>query len=192
MLKHIVFSSLFFLTAFIIKAQDNTTIIGKITDAATGLAIENVHVKLLQKNSITKTDGEGNYHLTIYKTKLATIVFSHTSYEIDYEPINTLKDTLILNIKLKRKTIALPEFIADDKNAPMPVFRSVKISIEDYEFYQDQFLFLVYGKRLDKDSEIYLVDEKENIISKHFIPGEPVELYTDYLGHVNLICKTAI
>ncbi len=192
MLKHIVFYSLFFLAVFLIKAQDNIVIIGKITDASTSLAIENVHIKLLQKNIITKSDEKGNYHISFYKTKLVTLVFSHTSYEVDYEPINTLKDTLILAIKLKRKIIELPEFTSNDKNAPVPVFRSAKISIEDYEFYQDKFLFLVYGKRLDKDSEIYLVDEKENILSKHFVPGEPVELYTDYLGHINLICKTAI
>ena len=53
-------------------------------------------------------------------------------------------------------------------------------------------MFLVYGKRLNKDSELYLVDENENIISRHFVPGEPVELYSDYMGNVNLICKNSI
>ena len=192
MLKFFAFFSLFFSTVFLIKAQDNITVIGKITDATTGVGIENVHVKVLQKNILTKSDEQGNYHIHFYKSKLVSLVFSHTSYEVDYEPINTLKDTLLLEVQLKRKIVELPEFNANDNKFPTPVFRSAKISIEDYEFYQNQFLFLVYGKRLDKDSEIYLVDEKENIIAQHFIPGEPVELYTDYLGNVNLICKTAI
>ncbi|PJA09128.1 MAG: hypothetical protein COX70_02380 [Flavobacteriales bacterium CG_4_10_14_0_2_um_filter_32_8] len=192
MTKQILIFFLLFFIIFSIKAQDNIVVIGKITDATTGIGIENVHVKILQKNIITKSDEKGNYHVSFHKTKLVTLVFSHTSYEVDYEPINTLQDTLFLDVQLKSKIVELPEFNADDKDTPVPVFRSAKISIEDYEFYQNQFLFLVYGKRLDKDSEIYLVDEDENIISKHFIPGEPVELYTDYLGHVNLICKTAI
>ncbi len=190
--KHFSIIIIFFMLVLITKAQDNITVMGKITDATTGLPVENAHVKVLQKNIITKSGDDGNYQITFYKTKLQTLVFSHTSYEIAYEPISSKKDTLLLNIKLKIKIVVLPEYTKGDKNVPDPVFRSVKISIEDYEFYEDKFLFLAYGKRLNKDSEIYLVDKNENIISKHFVPGEPVELYSDYLGNVNLICKNAV
>jgi hypothetical protein len=192
MIRQFIFLIPLLLITLVIGAQNKITVFGKITNATTGEIVENVHVKVLQRNIITKSDTKGNYQVSFDKKKLVSLVFSHVSYETLYEPIATKNDTLILNIKLKENitTLKAPDIIAT--NVPSPVFRSVKINIADYEFYQDKFLFLVYGKRLNKDSEIYLVDEHEKIISKHFVPGEPVELYTDYLGNVNLICKRAI
>lgn len=192
MIKHITLLFSFLSILFFVNAQENITVIGSITDEATGKAIEDVHVKVHLRNIITKSNTQGNYQITFQKKERISLIFSHTSYQINYELVSTNKDTLHLNIKLKLKTESLPVYNFNTDGAPETVFKSAKISIADYEFYQDKFLFLVYGKRLNKDSEIYLVDEQENIISKHFVPGEPVELYSDYMGNVNLICKTAI
>ncbi|MBL4594415.1 MAG: carboxypeptidase-like regulatory domain-containing protein [Flavobacteriales bacterium] len=190
MIKRYLFLIILLFSFVLIEAQEKITVVGKIIDLETGKTIENVHVKVSQRNIVTKSDAKGNYHISISKRKRMTLVFSHISYETNYEPINTKKDTIFLTIKLIKKIEDLPIFIMDGK--PKIVFKSAKINIADYEFHEDKFLFLVYGKRLNKHSEIYLVDENENIISKHFVPGEPVELYTDYLGNVNLICKRAI
>jgi len=173
-----------------VNSQNNTVVIGKITNAVTNDFVENVHVKVNQRNIITKSDTKGNYIIKFPKKKRVTLVFSHTSFETVYHPVVSEKDTIYINISLKKKIEHLPVFDYSEK--PKVVFKSAKISIADYEFYEDKFLFLVYGKRLNKDSELYLVDENENIISKHFVPGEPVELYSDYMGNVNLICKNAI
>lgn len=173
-----------------VNSQNNTVIIGKITNAVTNDFVENVHVKVNQRNIITKSDTKGNYIIKFPKKKRVTLVFSHTSFETLYHPVIPEKDTIYINISLKKKVEVLPVFDYSEK--PKVVFKSAKISIADYEFYEDKFLFLVYGKRLNKDSQLYLVDENENIISKHFVPGEPVELYNDYMGNVNLICKNAI
>ena len=180
----------FLCALFFAKAQEKILVVGKITDEITGKNIENIHVKVNQRNIVTKSDVNGNYDLSVSKRKRITLVFSYVGYETSYEPINTKKDTIYLDIKMIKKIEVLPVFEVNTK--PKIVFKSAKINIADYEFYEDKFLFLVYGKRLNKDSEIYFVDERENIISKHFVPGEPVELYTDYLGNVNLICKRAI
>ncbi|PCJ28312.1 MAG: hypothetical protein COA97_01380 [Flavobacteriales bacterium] len=190
MVKQFTFLTFFFLASFFIEAQEIIVVIGKITEAITNKGIDNVHVKVSQRNIISKSNVKGNYNISIPKRKRITLVFSHVGYEVTYEPVNTKKDTVRLNIKLVKKIEILPIFTVDGK--PEIVFKSAKINIADYEFYEDKFLFLVYGKRLNKDGEIYLVDEKENIISKHFVPGEPVELYTDYMGNVNLICKRSI
>jgi hypothetical protein len=194
MLKSL-FTVLFFSSiSLTIFAQGKLIVMGEITDAVTGKVIENVHVKVQQQNIITSSNSKGKYRLPLYKKTHLTLVFSHTSYKTVYEPLNTKKDTIILNVKLTEKLEELPivDINSDAKSKPIPVFKSVKISISDYEFYEDKFIFLAYGKRLNKDSEIYLVDENETILGKHFIPGEPVELYTDYLGNINLICKKAI
>lgn len=173
-------------------AQNNIIILGKVLDSETNKNIENVHIKVNKRNIVVKTDAKGNYELILEKKKRITLVFTHVAYDTNYEPIVSMQDTIVLNIQLKKKVEELPEYDFSDDGKPKIVFKSAKISIADYEFYEDKYLFLVYGKRLNKDSQIYLVDEKENIISKHFVPGEPVELFTDYLGNINLICKRAI
>lgn len=192
MIKNVVLTFLGFLFSFSILAQDKLLVIGKITDAETGVVIQNVHVKVQQQNRITSSDNKGNYQLNLFKKKYLTLVFSHTSYATSYELLDTKKDTIFLDVKLQLKIEALPVAEVKSDRKPEIVFKSTKISIADYEFYNDQYIFLAYSKRLNKDSEIYLVDENERIISKHFIPGTPVELYTDYLGNVNLICKKSI
>lgn len=192
MIKQYPILIVFLFSFFLAEAQESIIVMGKVTDNETGEIIENVHVKVNQRNIVTKSNTKGIYKIILQKRKRITLVFSHISYHLDYEPVDTKKDTVILNVRLKKKIASLPEFNVGEEGKPIAVFRSTKINIADYEFYEDKFLFLVYGKRLNKDSEIYLVDEKETIISKHFVPSEPVELYTDYLGNVNLICKRAI
>ena len=190
MVKKYLLLILFLSTLLVANAQDNILIMGNVTDAKTGKKLENVHVKVNQRNILTTSKNDGSYAISVSKRKKIILVFSFVGYETNYELVDTKKDTVFLDVSLMNKIEVLPVFEVNDK--PKIVFKSAKISIADYEFYEDKFLFLVYGKKLNKDSEIYLVDEQENIISKHFVPGEPVELYTDYLGNVNLICKRAI
>lgn len=190
MIKNSILLIAILISSVFIKAQTNIVVIGFVSDIVTGLPIENVHVKINQRNIIVKSGEKGDYQIVFPKKKRVTLVYSHTSYETVYQPIIDGKDTIRLNISLKEKVESLPVYDYSEK--PKVVFKSAKINIADYEFFEDKLLFLVYGKRLNKDSEIYLVDENEKIISKHFVPGEPVELYSDYLGNVNLICKNAI
>lgn len=192
MIKKIFILLIGVLCAVTTFAQNKIIVIGKVTDAITGKPIENVYVKIQQQNIVTNTDTKGVYELALHKKKYLTLVFSHVSYVTSYELLDTKKDTIELNIKLKLKLEELPVADVESERKPEIVFKSTKISISDYEFHEDKFIFLAYGKRLNKDSEIYLVNEAETILSKHFIPGTPVELYTDYLGNINLICKKSI
>ena len=192
MFKNTLLIILVLLSFSVLKAQKTIIIVGKITDGELGNFIENVHIKVNQRNIVTKTDVDGKYQLVLQKKDRITLVFSHIKFETVYEPIHSNLDTLVLNINLKEKVQRIPEFKVGAENKPEVVFKSGKINVADYEFYEDKYLFLVYEKKLNKDSEIYLVDKEEQIISKHFVPGEPVELYTDYLGNINLICKKAI
>ncbi|PCI95575.1 MAG: hypothetical protein COB15_12055 [Flavobacteriales bacterium] len=192
MIKQLTIVLIFSVVFTTLKAQENIVIIGKIIDSETAKGVEDVHVKVNQRNIIIKSDKQGKYQIVLQKRKRITLVFSHITYKTNYEPIVTNKDTVFLNVSIQKKIENLPVFNVGEDGKPKIVFKSAKINIADYEFYEDKYLFLVYGKRLNKDSQIYLVDERENIISKHFVPGEPVELYTDYLGNINLICKREI
>lgn len=190
MIKKYIFLISILLTSILSEAQTNIVVLGVVSDATSNSPIENVHIKVNQRNIIVKSDAKGTYLIKFPEKKRTTLVFSHTSYETVYHPIIDGKDTIRLNVSLKEKVESLPVFDYSEK--PKVVFKSARISVADYEFFEDKYLFLVYGKRLNKDSEIYLVDKNEKIISKHFVPGEPVELYSDYMGNVNLICKNAI
>jgi hypothetical protein len=192
MIKQLTLSALFFMTISCFFAQENIVVMGRVIDSNTKEGIENVHVKVNQKNVVIKSGKDGFYKIALQKRKRITLVYSHVAYKINYEPIVSKNDTIVLDISLEEKVEVIPVFDVVDTEKPQIVFKSGKISIADYEFYEDKYLFLVYGKRLSKDSQIYLVDEREQIISKHFVPGEPVELYTDYLGNINLICKKGI
>lgn len=192
MIKYLLLIVIFSFSGSLLMSQNKVVVIGKITDKVSGEGIEGAHIKVQQQNIVANTDKDGNYRLSFYRKGLTTLVYSHTSYEINYEPINLEKDTVYLNVKLNRKTAIIPEFVVENELKPTIVFKSAKISVADYEFSEEYYLFLAYKKRLNKNSELYLVDKNENIISKHFVPGEPVELYTDYRGNINLICKNYI
>jgi len=192
MIKTYIIFLVGFLFSISLIAQNKIVVIGNITNVATGKPIANVHVKIQKQNNLTTSNLKGEYQINCYRKKYITLVFSHTSFVTSYELLDTEKDTIYLNVKLALKLENLPTAIVNGEHKPDVVFKSTKISISDYDFYEDKYIFLAYGKRLNKDSEIYLVDKNEKILSKHFIPGTPVELYNDYLGNTNLICKRAI
>ena len=60
MIKQFLFSMVFLFCFFIANAQENIVVIGKITKTITGGEIENVHVKVNQRNVLTKSDNAGN------------------------------------------------------------------------------------------------------------------------------------
>lgn len=190
MIKKIALFVFVLFASIVLDAQNYITVNGIVSDFKSNQPVENVHIKVNQRNIIVKTDVNGNYIIRFPPKKQTTLVFSHTSYKTVYYPLSNNKDTIQLDIVLEQKIENLPVFDYSEK--PKVVFKSAKINIADYEFYEDNFLFLVYGKRLNKNSELYLVNENEKILGKHFVPGEPVELYSDYMGNVNLICKNTI
>ena len=67
-----------------------------------------------------------------------TLVFSHVSYETNYEPIVSNQDTLYLNVSLQKKIESLPIYDFAEDGKPKVVFKSAKINIADYEFYEDK------------------------------------------------------
>ena len=190
-MRYFIFSLFIFLSisAF---GQKNIFVRGTIIDSETKQPIALAHIKIHNQNIITKTDEQGAFNMYFYAQKRTTLVISHTSYQTTYEVVNAEKDTLNLTINLEKKTVELTTFTVEDNSKPIAVFKSVEISIADYEFSKDNFIFIAYEKNPAKDSKLYLVDKQQTILATHFIPCEPVELYTDYLGNINLICKKAI
>lgn len=191
-MKHIFSILLFLIGNTAVFAQKNVVVYGNVFDSQTKQPIVLAHVKILNQNNITSTNENGFFKLLVYAQQRTTLAISHTSYNTIYEVINAEKDSVFVTLYLDKKNVELPAFTLENNTKPIPVFSSVEINIFDYEFYQDKFVFIAYAKNPAKDSKLYLVDEQETILTSHFIPCEPTELYTDYQGNINLICKNAI
>lgn len=190
-MKYLIAILLFFIVATSF-CQKNVVVYGAVFDKETSQPVALAHVKIHNQNSVTTTNEKGYFKMLVYVEQRTTLAISHTSYKTIYEVINSEKDSILVQIYLDKKTVELTPFIVQDNTQPIAVFRSVEINIFDYEFHKNNFVFIAYEKNPAKDSKIYLVNEQETILATHFIPCEPVELYTDYQGNINLICKNAI
>ena len=164
---------------------------GKITDAETGKPIEKASVQVQNTHFGTSTAQNGNYLLRLPYRKNYTLVFSHLNYKVKYKSVSVSEnnDTVVVNIELFPKINELNPVEISAQSEPVTVFKSTKINVADFQFYEDKFLMVTYPKTLNKNSEIVLTDQNEHIIDKHFIPGKPTELYTNYVGQVFLICE---
>jgi hypothetical protein len=194
MKNHILSYSLL-LICILGKAQNKIYICGSINSIKNNAPLESVHVSIQGGNAATVSKKNGSFCISVWKKINYTITFSHLSYKkksqtIEIKEINN--DTLFFSVLLEEKDYLLNEVTVSANYTPDTIFGNTKISIADFDFYEDKFIFLTYEKRLEKESEIMLVDENENIISRHFVPGEAQELYRDYLGNINVLCKKNI
>ncbi|GAB4255731.1 MAG: hypothetical protein Kow0079_12670 [Vicingaceae bacterium] len=169
-----------------------TLVLGYVYDKE-NKPVENVHIKVENYNYLAKSNQKGYFKLQLPKNQTFNISLSHIKYKTIYHTFQTDSlDSLSLSFNLTEKTYQLPEVNINETNKPVKVYSSVTYNIGDFEFYKDNFLVIAYEKKMDKDSKLFLIDENGIIIDKHFIPGEPKELYTDYLGHINLIENNSI
>ncbi len=172
-------------------AQAQVTIIGNILSDDKNAPIENAAIQIQNTHIGTVSDKSGKFDLKVPFHKQYTLVFSHINYQTKYRTVTCQHptDTIKINIRLlsKQTTLKPVEITAESK--PVTVFKSTKINVADFQFFEDKFLMITYSKNLNKNSELVLTDANEKIIDKHFIPGKPTELYTNYIGQNFLICN---
>lgn len=154
--------------------------------------IEGAHIKVQYKNIVAVSDVKGKFNLKLRTNNKLYLTISHVKYATKYVELTKLSDTIGININLKEKIEQINQVIISGKNKPDTVYVSTVLSVEDFEFFNDKLILLAYGKRLGKDAKLYLTDNNQEIIYEHFIPDKPIELYSDYLGNINLVCKNSI
>jgi len=184
------------LVPFAGTAQSKYTYIhGKVTDSHSKRPLHKTNISI--KNTITGciSNKSGSYHLKVKKKKEVTIIYSFVGYKSQSKNISlkTLlsSDTLVVNMQLDIQLEMLPTFTF---GVPETVFGSRKFSVSDFEFYDDKFIFLTYEKNIRRGSRVILTDKREQLLSSLTIPeeDEAVELFKDYKGYVNIICKNAV
>jgi hypothetical protein len=91
-------------------------------------------------------------------------------------------------VTLSQKKVDLNTVEVTSKRQADTVFGTWKFSVADYEFYGDKLVLLTFTKNM-KMSGVKLADHSQKILSSFDIPDESVDLYKDYMGFINVICK---
>ncbi len=190
----IAFLSIIFVPA--ISAQENRLLIlGKIISAKDSLSLEGVLVVCKDPARQTQSDKNGHYAILLDRKAGAVLNFRLLGYQSQSITITgtllnkAIGDTLHLNIVMKPELLVLPVSDIKSHSGPDTVIGNWHFFIEDYLFYdKDRFLLLTFENSL-KSAKIMLADENQKIISSVDVPVEAIDLYKDYQGHFNVMCK---
>ncbi|MDQ3046335.1 MAG: hypothetical protein M3R27_02225 [Bacteroidota bacterium] len=87
--------------------------------------------------------------------------------------------------------IDLKEITVLGNRDPDTVFGTWKYSVCDFEFSDDRLIILTFDKK-EEDKTIRLVDASQKVLSSFRIPDVARELYKDYMGYINVMCKEHI
>jgi len=187
---------LFFSTTLYAQPKNSIYILGTVFSKETGNIIQNVSVKVNNSTYTTVTDNKGKFIFHITKVKHYSLLFQTLGYKSQVKEIETdyLNDTIKVFVFLKLDSVMLLPVVISAKLKPDTVFGTNKYSIVDFNFYEDKFILLTFFKSMDKTT-VRLVDEFKNEVSKVEVPtssGNAKELFEDYMGYTNVICRNAI
>jgi hypothetical protein len=178
------------------NAQNPIVIVGHITNKEVGGGVDGAVITCKESSRSAQSDKGGRYAFKTLRLEKMQLEFRLLGYEtrqinLDGSFWNKLKhDTLLLNIEMVPKSVDLPGITLYPQKVDT-VFGTMSYFVEDYEFYGNQFVLLTFEKSLKKAS-IKLADESQKVLSTLLVPGEAVELYKDFQGYINVMCKEHI
>lgn len=172
--------------------QTNLVFKGYVYDES-GQPIKGAHVVEGYSLSATTTNSQGYFILHFPDSENATIKISHIAYEnivlAETEIIRLLeRNEPFLKFEMKDKVNVLDAFeLVFDKVDT--VFGSEQISVGDYQFYDENMVFLVYEKRQEKESQILYVNGDSEPLDQEVIPAKALYLHKDYMGNIYVVCE---
>ncbi|MCU0434843.1 MAG: hypothetical protein MUC87_15415 [Bacteroidia bacterium] len=165
---------------------------GQVRTSRDGKPLEGAMIRVRQPPASSLAGNEGRYILFTENRPGIVIEYSFTGHTPQRKTLtpellrSCNGDTLTLNITLVAETYVLPT--VDVKSGPDTVIGSYRYFIEDYLFIDsNRFLLLTFEKNL-KAARIMLA-EGQKILSAADVPAEATELYRDYMGFNNVLCK---
>ncbi|MBC7864954.1 MAG: carboxypeptidase-like regulatory domain-containing protein [Bacteroidia bacterium] len=178
------------------QKKESVLIYGKVIDKEKGTVIENVSVRINNSTFGTYTDKKGNFEFLLPKVKHYSLLFQTVGFkkEVREVELDENEDSAKLFVYLKAEIYELDAVPVFAHPKPDTIYGSPKYSIADFNFYEDKYLLLTFTKSMEKTT-LRLVDEFKNEITKAEVPeigGEAKELYQDYMGYTNVICKEGI
>ena len=187
----------FFLSGQAVFSQVKVIIVtGNVYDKETKKPLAGIAVKVQNSTIVTETNKKGQFELMVPKLKHLTLLVSSISYkkEIRELDLEDYKDTARVYFYLKQETYTLDSVDIFSKTKPDTVFGTNKFSVIDFDFHEDKYILLTVDRKTDKPF-VRLADEGQHILSSFPVPkeaGEIKELFHDFLGYTNVICKEAI
>lgn len=169
---------------------------GNVYDKETKKPLSSISVKLLNSTIVTETNKKGAFELMVPRVKHISLLVSSVSWkkEVRELDLEDYRDTVNIYFYLKQETYLLDSVDIFAKTKPDTIFGSNKFSVIDFDFHEDRYILLTIDRKTDKPF-VRLADEGQHILSSFPVPkeaGEIKELFHDFLGYTNVICKEAI
>jgi hypothetical protein len=189
-----LFFFLIFFSAFNAQDVSLVSITGNVVDVD-NVPIPNVSVSI--KGEITKTNENGKYLLSITRIENIEIQFKHAGFKVYSLKISSRKLNKKVNDTLSLSTVNLYNLMLQEfsitANKIDTVYGSKRFSVEDFEITPaGQMVLLSYEKTLKKESKILLLDENQQLIHSHVVPGQSIRLFKDYSGLSYVITKNKV
>ncbi len=159
--------------------------------------IRNAQVRITDKEGekIYISDNQGKVFFKSFSNKLKLNITHVGYFELDTAiqhnaiPFDTTFFTFSLNVK----GYVAAETVIKNPFEPVQLFGSSRLSVEDFELLQDdKLVLLTYERKLNKGTEILLVDQNEKILSSNDGGGNARELVRDFRGNIHLVTESSV
>lgn len=174
------------------SASAQTTVTGTVSNAATNAPLKRVNISVPNTKRGTITNSRGEFRIKVRSDRKSWLKFSYLGYRKDSVLIEPGKGTeQVVNIRLEQEAQILEGFTVTDK--PEEVFGSIAFSVADFAFGHDnRLVMLAYDKGLKKDARIVLAERDQTVLEELPISGEAVDLFSDYLDRVHILCENKV
>ncbi|MBA3664744.1 MAG: carboxypeptidase-like regulatory domain-containing protein [Bacteroidetes bacterium] len=195
-MKSIFSIFIFLIFSLCLKSQSGKTLIkGTVRNQATNEVLQNVAVQTAGGSSGLLTNKDGYFEITVEKTALIKLHFSHLSFIPFVKEIRpSQKDTIFISVQLNEKPNLLNTVNVYAQNKPETLVGKPDYSVFDFDFYEDKLILLTAERSLNK-AQIRFADYNGKIISSLPLPksaGTASSFFHDYEGYTDLICSDTI
>ena len=143
------------------------------------------------KSGETYTNKKGEAFLTVPSGDTVEVTCNHTSFAEETKRVVTkgsLKDTMRVLFSLNFTT-TFNEFVVYPSGTPQTVFKSDRVSVDDFEFLPDgRLVLLTYAKNKKRGTELSLYDG-DAILTAIPLGEYGNELIRDYRGNPHVITE---
>lgn len=147
--------------------------------------------------SKNKTSRGGEFSIQYKVGVNDTLKFKHVGFN-PYSLVIT--DRMVRRAKKSGKInveVVMPDkmgsTIVVTSNVPDTLFGTQQYSVSDFEFDKSgQLILLTYEKNLSKGAVLRLLDTNQTVIDSYYVPGDAVELRTDFRKNTHLITEEKV
>ncbi len=147
--------------------------------------------------SKNKTSREGEFSIQYKVGVNDTLKFKHVGFN-PYSLVIT--DRMVRRAKKSGKIeveVVMPDKLGSvvivTSNVPDTLFGTQEYSVSDFEFDKSgQLILLTYEKNLSKGAVLRLLDTNQTVIDSYYVPGDAVELRTDFRKNTHLVTEEKV